>query len=156
MNITLCIVVLIIIIKAIIGYQKGMVREVADCIALIVTLFVIAILLMIYINVRSGEVVGTIGTVILLVTIGMVYGIIRLFINSAKMISKLPFVNVIDSVLGVIVGAMGGVLIVWIMAIMSRVGFLGEIGDMMNHDIMESVFLQSICEYNYLMYLFDK
>jgi uncharacterized membrane protein required for colicin V production len=150
MNITLIIVILIIIVKAIRGFQKGMTREISSLIAWTVTLFVMSIVLMFYSSLHANEAGNTIYSLIILVVVGLVYGVVRLFLKSAKLIAKLPVFHFLDQVLGFVVGLGEGMLIVWLLYVLNEGGLFGSFSEMISNDTASNAILSLIYEYNYL------
>ena len=77
-NLTLIVVGFIAVFELIKGFKRGMVKEIAGFIALVITLFVGALLIMLISSFQDGETKNTIIAAILLVAIGLVYGIVNL------------------------------------------------------------------------------
>lgn len=151
MNITLIIVILIISCMTIRGYKKGITKEIAGLISLAVTLFVISIVITIYMSLRLDEMKNTVVGIVFLIIIAFVYSFVRIFLKSAKVLSKLPLINVIDKFMGIFIGAAKGLLIVWLIYILNEAALLGEFSTFIIKDTMSSKILQKIVEYNYLL-----
>ncbi len=149
-NITLIVVVSVIALMALHGFKRGMTKEISGFISLIVTLIVISLLIMLYRSVIGSHIRNTVYSVLILLAIALVYGIVKMILGSVRLLSKLPVINVLDRLLGIVVGGGEGVLIVWILHIVLQVGILGETANLIYLDIAESRFLSTLCHYNYL------
>lgn len=150
-NITLIIVGIIALFELIKGYRRGMVKEIAGFIALVITLFVGALLIMLISSFQDGETKNTIIAAILLIVIGLVYGIVNLVLKSVKALSKLPVINVADSLLGLILGAGKAIMIVWIAFLVASEGFFPAISTRIIEDVSNSQILTWLYENNFLL-----
>ena len=151
MNFTLIIFALLIFILASKGYRVGLTREISGLVAWMVTLFVIALMIVIYNGFRQEEAAGAVASIALLIVVGLVYGAVRLFFKSIGALSKLPVFHFLDSILGFVIGAGEGILIIWLLYILNAGGVLGRLGEMITADTMESQILMMLYEYNYLL-----
>lgn len=151
MNYTLIIVCLLLILKLIGGYKRGMTREISGFLALIVTFVAFSVIVMLFSSFQNGETVNTIYSVIILTILGVVYGLVRLILNSAKAISHLPVFHMLDRLLGSVVGMLKVVLFTWIVFSLSINHYLGSAGTLIQNDIQNSVILQTLLQYNFLI-----
>lgn len=151
MNFTLIIVLLILILAAVHGYKKGITKELSGLISWAVTLFVMALIIMLYTSFQNNEGRNTIFTVILLIIVGMIYSVVRFVLKPAKFIAKLPLFHFLDQILGLVIGVGEGILIVWLLYVLNESGTLGQFGDMIRTDTARSEILTFIYEYNYLI-----
>lgn len=151
MNFTLIIVLLILILAAVHGYKKGVTKELSGLISWAVTLFVMALVIMLYTSFHNNEGGNTIFTVILLIAVGIIYSVVRVLLKPAKFISKLPLFHFLDQILGLAIGIGEGILIVWLLYVLNESGTLGQFGEMIRTDTARSEILSLIYEYNYLI-----
>ena len=151
MNFTLIIVLLILILAAVHGYKKGITKELSGLISWAVTLFVIALVIMLYTSFQNNEGRNTIFTIILLIIVGMIYSVVRFVLKPAKFIAKLPLFHFLDQILGLVIGIGEGILIVWLLYVLNESGTLGQFGDMIRTDTARSEILSLLYEYNYLI-----
>ena len=151
MNFTLIIVALIIILAAVHGFKKGMTEEVSGLISWAVTLFVMSLVIMLYTSFRANESKNTIFTIIILVVVAIVYSVIKIFLKPIKLAAKLPFLKLLDRMLGFAIGIAEGVLIIWLMYVLNEGGIFGEFGERIIADTARSQILSLIYEYNYLI-----
>lgn len=151
MNITLIIVCLIIFLAALHGYKKGMTRELSGVISWVVTLFVMTLVIMLYTSFYANESKNVIFTIVILGVVVIVNIVVRVFLKTAKVITKLPIIKILDRFLGFLVGIGEGFLIVWLMYVLSESGIFGQLGEIINEDTSRSQILTLIYEYNYLV-----
>lgn len=151
MNITLIIVLLIILIMMRRGYKRGVTKEIIGLISLSVTLFVISLIIMLYVSFLAEEVKNTIFTIIVLLLVAVVYWVVKVFLKSVKLLSKLPVIKIIDRFFGLFAGGLEGLLIVWLLYIMHGAGLTGPFTEMIARDTASSEILMKLCEYNYLL-----
>ncbi|MBR4983368.1 MAG: CvpA family protein [Lachnospiraceae bacterium] len=151
MNFTLIIVFLIIIFAAVHGYKKGITKELSGLISWAVTLFVIALVIMLYTSFHNNDGKNTVFTVIVLVVIAAIYSVVRFILIPAKFIAKLPLFRFLDQVLGFVIGIGEGVLIVWLVYILNESGIFGAYGELIRIDTARSEILSLLYEYNYLI-----
>ena len=151
MNLTLIVITFIMVVMIVRGYKRGMAKEIVRLISLLVTLFVISLIIMLYTSLRARETKNTIFTIIVLLMVAVIYSVVRIFLKSVKLLSKLPVIKIIDKLLGVFVGGMEGLLIVWLFYLLNEGGVFGPITERIIADTAASELLTKICEYNYLL-----
>ena len=147
-NVTLLGVIVLSLGMMIRGYKKGIAKELSGLVALFAAFVVLALAIMLVSSFTQGEVTNTIYTVILLVVFGLVYGMIKFVLRSAKVVSKLPIINFFDSVLGIGVGLCKAVLVIWIFFMLCTNNYLGTISEYVQQDIAENTFLKLLYEFN--------
>lgn len=150
MNVFSLIVLVFVLLKMIDGYKKGMVKEIISFVSLIVLCIVV---LLIGNGLRSyvdGEFVNVFIMVLLLCILGIVHHLLGVFFFSAKMISKLPIVSWVDKLLGVVVGILETVLILWTIYTFLGVQDMGMLGQIVLESTAENPVLVWIYEHNYL------
>ena len=86
MNFTLIIVVLIIILAAIHGFKKGMLKEVSGLISWAITLFVMSLVIMLYTSFCANQSKNTVFTIIILVAVAVVYSVIKMILKPIKLV----------------------------------------------------------------------
>lgn len=150
MNIFSLIVLIFVLLKIIDGYKKGMVKEIISFVSLIVLCVVV---LLIGNGLRSyveRQFVNVIIMILLLCVLGIVHHLLGLVFFSAKMIIKLPIVNWLDKVLGIVVGILETVLILWTIYTFLGVQDMGMLGKLVLESTAENPVLVWIYEHNYL------
>ena len=95
-NIMLVAVILIVVLKIVDGYRKGVVKEVISLISMVV-LCVVAALVAYGVNgYHDGKVFNVVVAVILFILIMTAHHLLGLILFSAKLVSKLPIVHTLD------------------------------------------------------------
>lgn len=150
-NITLIVVAGVILMMMIRGYKKGMTKEISGLISLAVTLFVVSLIIMLYTSFHAEEGKNITVSFILLVLTAIIYTIVKIFLKSAKLLSKLPVIKIVDRFLGIFVGALEGLVLVWMIYVLNEAGIFGGFSEQIVQDTMSSEILRKIYEYNYLI-----
>ena len=148
---TLIVVVLLAVYLMCKGYQKGFTKQISDIVALGAAFFVLALLYMLFSSFQAGETVNVVYSIMFLVIFGLIHGIIKFFLNSAKAISRLPIVNFLDKVLGIAAGVLKSLLIVWLFFIFCTEYNAGELTEYVRTDIAESTILKLIYQFNFFV-----
>lgn len=151
MNYTLIFVVLLIILNIIGASRRGMAKEISNLLALMVAFFVFSLFIMLFSSFQAGETTNTLYSIILLVILGIVYGLVKVFLKSAKAVSHLPIIHLIDHILGAVVGGLESILIVWIVFSLCHYYYFGPISTIINEDIKQNVFLNTLYQYNFFI-----
>lgn len=153
MNVTLIGFIILMLVMVSRGFKKGMVKEITGLISLAVTLFVVSLIIMLYTSFHAEETENMLVTVIILVVVSLIYSLVKIFLKSAKLLSKLPVIKLLDRFLGIFVGAAKGMIILWIIYILNEGNLFGPLTEQIVKDTMNSDILMKIYEYNYLMKL---
>lgn len=153
MNVTLIGFIILMLVMVSRGFKKGMVKEITGLISLAVTLFVVSLIIMLYTSFHAEETENMLVTVIILVAVSLIYSLVKIFLKSAKLLSKLPVIKLLDRFLGIFVGAAKGMIILWIIYILNEGNLFGPLTEQIVKDTMNSDILMKIYEYNYLMKL---
>ena len=95
-------------------------------------------------------------TILLLAAIGLVHHLLNIVFFSAKMIVKLPIVHSLDKLLGIVVGMLETVLIVWTIYAFNIFRDLGTLGQVIVDYTRDSRILTCLYENNYLAYLVEQ
>ena len=150
-NITLIAVIVLAVFLMYRGYKKGFAKEISGTVALAVACFSLMLLLMLYSSYQAGEAVNVIYSVVFLVVLGAVYGVAKLLLKSIKAISNLPIFNILDKLLGIVIGAVKAVLIVWLVLMFCVENNVGQLTEYVCADLEKSVILKTIYQYNFFI-----
>lgn len=151
MNLTLIVVVILMLYMVARGYKKGFTRELSGLIALVAAFVMLALGIMLFSSFQEGEVVNTLYSIILLAIFGLVYGVIKFFLRSAKMITHLPILHFLDRLLGTVTGICKGIIIVWILFLLCDYHYIGPIAEYVHADIAKSTILKLLYQYNFFI-----
>ena len=105
-------------------WKVGFARQLSSLIALLAASGSLLMILKVYTGFKEGDVKNLASGIALFVVIAVVYSVLRLFLLSIRLASKLPVINLVDSALGVAAGFVGGLLILYIVESLSPY-FLG-------------------------------
>ena len=137
LNLLLIITAVILLCMVVDGYKKGMVRNALS-------------------SYFDGRFFNVIITLLLLAAIGLVHHLLNVVFFSAKVISKLPIVHSLDKLLGIVVGILETVLIVWTIYAFDIFRDLGSLGQVIVDYTRDSKILTCLYENNYLAYLIEQ
>lgn len=150
-NILVIIVIAFMVFKIWDGYHKGMVKEILSFLSLI---FLSLFILLAGNGVSSyydGRILNVIVMVVLLTLLGIAHHIINVVVIPAKLIAKLPVIKKFDKALGIAVGVLETVLILWTVYTFTMMMDLGMIGDYILQCTSENPALLWLYQHNYLI-----
>ena len=156
MNILLLAVIVVTILKIMDGYKRGMVKEIISFVSLVVMCVVVLLLGSGLHSYMEKEILGVVIAVLLLVILGIAHHALKLVFFSAKLISKLPIVHSADKILGMLVGALEVVLILWTIYTFIMYFEMGMIGNLMIEYSRDSKILTWLYEHNMLAGVVEK
>lgn len=150
MNWVLLIFALVLVWRVLEGFKRGMVKEIISFISLIVLCVAVVLLGSILGSYMKEDMVSMVVAIILLLALCIVHRILSLFLFSAKMVSKLPVVHSADKLLGIVIGVLETVLIIWTVYILLVSVNTGAIGQQILSYVQDSKILAFLYEHNYL------
>lgn len=158
MNLNLMIIIVLIVLfcSMVDGYKKGMVKSIISFISLIFTCVVVVLLGNALHSYFDGQIFNVIIMVLLLGLIGIVRHLLGVVFFSAKVISKLPIVHWVDKLLGIVVGILETVLILWTIYTFIMFMDLGILGQQILDFTQENQILTWLYQNNYLAYLVER
>lgn len=151
LNITLLAAIILIVWLMIRGFKKGFAKELSGLVVLFAAFVVLALAIMLVSSFKQGEMTNTVYSVILLVVFGLVYGIVKFILRSAKAVSLLPIIKFFDSVLGIGVGLCKAILVIWIAFLLCANNYLGPVTEHIRQDIAGNTFLKLLYEFNFFI-----
>lgn len=155
-NWLLIILVLILAYTVSCGYKKGMVKELASMITLIVVCLVLALVAGAVRSYLDGNFVGMIASVVLGALLGLANYVIGFALFPAKLIAKLPLIRFVDKLLGVAFGVLEVILLLWMVYSLVMMFHFGEVGEFILSYTRNSNILIWIYERNYLAYVIER
>ncbi len=150
MNIMVLIVLFLLLIKIMDGYKKGMVKEIISFVSLIVMCIVVVLISAGLHSYMEKEVIGIVVAVLLLAVLGIAHHLLQVVFFSAKMLSKLPVISWGNKVLGMAVGALEVVLLLWTLYTFIMYFGLGMVGKLIVEYTSQSQLLTWMYELNML------
>lgn len=150
MNWLLIIMAILLICNIIRDYKKGMVRSVISLVSLIVLCIIAALISNGLRSYFDGEFINVAIMVLLLCVLSIAHHLLGVVFFSAKMISKLPVVHFADKLLGLVVGILETILILWTIYTFIRILDMGMIAQQLLDYTKESRILTWLYEHNFL------
>lgn len=150
MNIVLLVAIVLFVIKILEGYKRGMVKEIISLITLALICIVVVIVGAGLHFVKSSQIAGVLVAVLLLALLGIAHHFLRLIFFSAKLITNLPVISFGNKILGMVVGALEVLLLLWTVYTFAMYYDLGGIGDIIIEGTKESAILSKIYSFNLL------
>ncbi len=150
MNILLIIAGIVLLCNIVNGYKKGMVKSIISFVSLIVLCIVVALIGNGVKSYFDEDFSNLIIMILLLCILGIAQHLLGVVFFSAKLIAKLPIVHSVDKLLGVVVGILETVLIIWTIYTFIMMLDMGMIGQQLLEYTRESGILTWFYEHNYL------
>lgn len=150
MNLMLLVVLLLVLFKVAEGYKKGMVKEIISFVSLIVMCVVVVLISAGLHSYMEKQVIGVVIAILLLAILGIAHHLLGVVFFAGKLIVKLPIIHWVDKVLGMVVGALEVVLLLWTLYTFIMYFGLGMIGQMIVEYTNQSKILTTVYEYNML------
>ena len=152
MNLLLIAVIIVLVIKIRSGYTRGMVKEVIMLFSLIITCITVALITNGMKSYQSGQVFNTVLMVLMLTVLGIVQFALKPIFFSAKLVVKLPIVNWLDKLLGILVGILETTLLLWTLYFFVMIMDMGAISEQILDWTRDNVALRWFFENNYLAF----
>lgn len=156
MNILLIIVGIILLYNIVDCYKKGMVKSIISFVSLIVLCIVVALIGNGLRSYMDGEILNVVIMVLLLGILGIVHHLLGVVFFPAKLIAKLPIVKSLDKMLGIVVGILETVLILWTIYTFIMMMDMGMIGRQLLEYTKNSPILLWFYQNNYLAHWVQK
>ncbi len=150
MNILAIIVLVLFLWKIADGYKKGMVKEIISFISLLVLCLVAALIRMGLSSYMEGEFVGVAVAVVLLALLSIAHHLVGAALFPAKILSKLPIIHWADKLLGMVVGALEVVMILWTVYLFIMHSAMGVVGQQILSYVQGNSVLYWLYRYNLL------
>ena len=150
MNLLLIAVIIVLVIKIRSGYTRGMVKEVIMLFSLIITCITVALITNGMKSYQSGQVFNSVLMVLMLTVLGIVQFALKPIFFSAKLVVKLPIVNWLDKLLGILVGILETTLLLWTLYFFVMIMDMGAISEQILDWTRDNLALRWFFENNYL------
>ena len=150
MNLLVIAVLVVLLLKMRSGYKRGMVKETIMLFSLIVTCVMAALITNALKSYQQGQVFNAVLMVVMLMLLGIVQLVLKPIFFSAKLVVKLPIVDWADKVLGILVGVIETVLLLWTLDFFVMIMDMGGISEQLLEWTRGNVVLTWFFENNYL------
>lgn len=156
MNILLIVFAIVLLCKMVEGHKKGMVREIISFVSLVILCIVVVLISNALHSYFDREIINLIVMILLLCVLGIVHHLLGVVFFSAKMVSKLPIVHSVDKLLGIVVGILETVVILWTIYTFIMILDMGMIGNQIIEYTRDSSILTWFYGHNYLAHWIEQ
>ncbi len=112
-NIPFVLALILLIVRCVISVKNGFAKELCSFVSTVVATIVIFLLgFAIRQYFKEARLLFVI-TIVLLFLLLVLYKILNMFLTSIKLVSKLPVIHLADKILGIIMGVINTVVVVW-------------------------------------------
>lgn len=150
MNWLLIILIILLISRILVGYKRGMVKEVVSFISLIVLCMAAAFIGGALLSYLEKDTVSMVFAIILLLLLGIAHRVINSLLLPAKVLANLPVVKTVDKILGIVIGIAETILIIWTLYTLILTVEMGTVGEQIMVYVQENRLLTLLYQYNYL------
>lgn len=151
---TLAIIVLIVLfLFGLGGLRKGLVESVVDIVSSIFGMVVLVILVKGVGSFMQGSYTNVVIALVLLAVIQIVSKVIRLVLNSVKLVSKLPLVSWVDKISGAVFGVVQGIFFFWMIFILLGLFDFAQTNEWIMQQVADNALLTLLYRSNLLVYI---
>ncbi|MCR4727740.1 MAG: CvpA family protein [Lachnospiraceae bacterium] len=143
-------VVILLVVKLLLGYKRGLVKELCGIVA---TIFAAAIVLLIAFAMRqyfNEDRLVFVTTLVLLFLLIVLYKVVNTFLTGLKIFSKVPGLNLVDKILGPVLGFVETILIVWTVFCLVIIMDMGAFENLMMLSVRNNIVMKYLYMYNYM------
>lgn len=156
MNYLLILIILIFIWRMADGYRLGTVKELQAFITFLVSAVSIALICKAINAYMQNEKITTVIAVLVLIILGIGFRLLKLVFFSAKTIAKLPVIHFADKILGIAMGAVEVIVLLWAFYIVLDTFQLGIFARLAEAYIKDSEFLMYFYNNNFLKEILEQ
>lgn len=149
-NIPFLCVLVILILKIVIGFKRGIIKELCSIVSFIMSSLIVILLSGLVRNYFDNDRILFVLTIILLVLLIVVYKIIDLALTTIKFIGRIVAKSKINKILGAVLGIAETVIIVWTIYCLIIIFNGGAIESVIMNCTKANPFMKFMYEYNYL------
>lgn len=151
MNMVVIALVVLVPLQLVLGYRSGLVKGIQKFIGWITVGLAFVLIEMMLRFYKSSDKTDAFICLILLVILLLVWRVIKTVLLPAKMLSKLPVIKGMDKVMGMVLGILELMILLWLLDALLLNYSMGNIGDMLNIWMQENKALRWMYENNYLL-----
>lgn len=139
-----------LIIRIVISYKRGFVKEICGLVALI---FAAVIVLLLSFGFRAHfdeyKLIAW-ASIVLVILMLVLYKLIDTILTTLKIMAKLPGINWVDKVLGPVFAICETIVIIWGVYCVTMVMDQGAFHDIIISSVRHNIIMKALYEYNYL------
>lgn len=152
-NILFIIVIAALAIGAIWGAHRGLLESVIRIISCILGILVLVIIAKGIGSFIQGSFLSVVMAVILLTVIRIIHKVIKLILESLKLVRALPAGKLVDRLAGMALGLIEALIVIWVLFILIGSFNLHNLNAWINEQVSQSRFLSLIYDTNYIVML---
>ena len=155
-NWALVLVGVVMVINIIVGFRKGLVKSVINCISLLVSSATVVLLSSVLKSYTSKQFVQMLVMIIMVLVVSIANKLIKMLLEGIKVISELPIISSVNKLAGAVFGVAQTLLIVWFAFCLIGMFDLGTISEYIQMYITDSEILTLLYENNLLAGIGEK
>lgn len=148
MNLLLIVLIILAVWRGWSGMKRGLVEEVGHLISMVLVLFILSVAILLSSSVKSGDVKNIVLSIVIILITGVLTRLIRFAVKSLSAIAHLPVLNMINDLLGGVIGIAEVVVGIWIVYIIIGTFDTGTFGALIMDWTKQSEFLNKLYEMN--------
>lgn len=148
MNILLVVLAVLVIWRGWRGMKTGLVDELGKLLSLVISLFVLSVGILLYTSVKESDTKNIVLSIVILILTGLAAKLVNLVIKSLSAIAHLPIINILNGLLGILIGAAEVVVLLWIVYVVIANFDTGEFGRLMMEWTFRNELLTKVYEIN--------
>lgn len=155
-NWALIITGVVVFVNIISGYRKGLIKELINCISLLVSSVTAVLLSSVLKSYTEKQFVQMITIVIMILVVSIANKLLKMALEGIKILVELPIINFVNKLAGAFFGVAKTLLLVWFALCLIGMFDLGTIGEYVNTYIGNSELLTYLYEHNLIAILGEK
>lgn len=152
MNILVVILAVLAVWRGFRGMKTGLVDEVGKLLSLVISLFILSLGILLYTSVKESDTKNIVLSVIMIILTGIAARLVNMVMKSLSTIARLPIINVLNGLLGIVIGLAEVVVILWIVYVVIANFDTGEFGRRIMEWTLQSELLYKLYEMNQIAY----
>ena len=150
MNILLIVVVILALWRGWRGMKRGLVEEIGKLISLVLMLFILSVAILLTTSVKEGDVKNIVLSAVIILITGILIRLINFAIKSLAAVAHLPVLNMLNDLLGGIIGVAEVIVGLWILYIILETFDTGSVGAQIMEWTKQNEILNKMYEMNKL------
>ena len=138
----------IVLINVINGLKKGLVKELINCISLLVLSILVVLLSSVLKSYTDKQFVQMLTMIIMVLVLSIAHKLIKMALDGMKVLASLPVISILNKLAGAVFGVIETIVIVWFALCLIGMFDLGTIGEYINMYIGDSRLLTYLYENN--------
>lgn len=155
-NWALIVIGIVALLNIINGYKNGLVKELINCISLLVLSVFVVLLSAVLKSYTSKQFVQMLTTIIMVLILSIGHKLIKMALGGMKILASLPVISLVNKLAGAIFGMIETGLIVWFALCLIGLFDLGRIGEYIHMYISNSELLSYLYENNLIAIVGEK